>query len=657
MEKRNNKNINFKELDSFIQNCLDKYFYVEPWKKLYDRTGRFHHDIISDKSTIPDLIIYNKSFNKSDCFYESNFNSYVKFPRMRFILRPKYKKEYNPTVTYGNEENAVLYYYKSKNIKDFKDKLNENLNINLINNSPKVERIEKQNKKTKTFFKENKMDDDEEEEEEDPEWANDNVEDFNKIKIEFKAIPETVENQINKNIKLNNSSNNSQINQQKEDKNIIDIDKFFMDENLEQKQVQSAETVNFNNDNFNDFIGNVFNNNNIINKSKENLKNFSDNNDNLMKRENNLNINKTNNSNEYFDIFDTENKYKNIYVEDENTYNNDNNSNNNNESKDEDIDYFDIPNKKEGKDKTPQKNNNLNSPNNYLNNNYLINLNNQNLINRRFMNNKYVNNINNSNRHNLINPLPYNNINLLGMNMPNYSNYSNFNPNNMYLANNVQYIENNKKMYINNLNNTIYTYNLQNQLLNNINKNYTINQNNVCHNIIPINSNNYSIPTSYISLNNNLNHIPFNYNCGNSNNVNRNFINNINNNVNMYSLRQNNNNNNINYYPKKNEQKINYICNLNRNEEIFEKMNPLEYSENPTNLVIIKNMNKKKWIVFEKDKGNYIHNFNTKELYEYLEENNTEESFKNITINDSETDYYFPTKEIYVNLKRFYSKN
>ena len=71
MEKRNPYSINFKEFDLFIQSCLDKYFYAEPWKKLYERTGKLHRDIISDKSTIPDLIIYNKTFNKSDCFIES----------------------------------------------------------------------------------------------------------------------------------------------------------------------------------------------------------------------------------------------------------------------------------------------------------------------------------------------------------------------------------------------------------------------------------------------------------------------------------------------------------------------------------------------------------------------------------------------------------
>ena len=57
---------NFKESDLFIQSSLDKYFYVESWKKLYELTGKLHKDIISDKSIIPDLIIYNKTFNKSD---------------------------------------------------------------------------------------------------------------------------------------------------------------------------------------------------------------------------------------------------------------------------------------------------------------------------------------------------------------------------------------------------------------------------------------------------------------------------------------------------------------------------------------------------------------------------------------------------------------
>ena len=70
----------------------------------HDRTGKLHRDITIDKSTISDLIIYNKTFNKSECFLESSMKTYIKFPRMRFIIRPKYKKEYNPLATYGKDD-------------------------------------------------------------------------------------------------------------------------------------------------------------------------------------------------------------------------------------------------------------------------------------------------------------------------------------------------------------------------------------------------------------------------------------------------------------------------------------------------------------------------------------------------------------------------
>ncbi len=121
-------------MDLFIQKSLEIYFYVDPWKKLYERTGRIHRDVISDKSTIPDLIIYNKKFNKSECFYEMNNSTYVEYPRIRFILRPKCRKEYNPTSTYGKKDE--VYYIKGKNlyknedsssIDEYEDEQKENL--------------------------------------------------------------------------------------------------------------------------------------------------------------------------------------------------------------------------------------------------------------------------------------------------------------------------------------------------------------------------------------------------------------------------------------------------------------------------------------------------------------------------------------------------
>ena len=100
-----NNEILLKKLDDFIQFSLDKYFYVDSWEKLYIVSGDNHYDIISDKSTIPDLIIYNKSFNKNKCFFYANKNDkYNKFPRVQFLLRPKKFKNYDPSCTYGDEK-------------------------------------------------------------------------------------------------------------------------------------------------------------------------------------------------------------------------------------------------------------------------------------------------------------------------------------------------------------------------------------------------------------------------------------------------------------------------------------------------------------------------------------------------------------------------
>ena len=94
----NNPKNNLKKLDNFIQESLYKYIQVKAWDELYKNTGKDHKEIISNKSTIPDLVIYNKGFNKLDCFYYPNKKrENIKFPRILFILRPKKVKEYNPS--------------------------------------------------------------------------------------------------------------------------------------------------------------------------------------------------------------------------------------------------------------------------------------------------------------------------------------------------------------------------------------------------------------------------------------------------------------------------------------------------------------------------------------------------------------------------------
>ena len=338
------KNIRFKkfrELDLFIQNSLDKYYFVDPWKKLYDRTGKLHRYIISDKSTIPDLIIYNKTFNKSECYFESNDKSFIKFPRMRFILRPKYKREYNPSVTYG-KDNEVYFYIKKES--------SENKNNKYIQekNSDEVEKEESlfntgfdsklidEPKNKKNMLKKLEEDDDEEE----PEWANDNVEDFGNSKIEFKAIPKTLEDKMIEEIGIEKEKKINE-NLDKNEKN-INIDDFFKDNNninfIEDEK--SKNNINNNENNNNDIIYEELkdfmkNENNEKNKIKEetNIEIFDNNNEN----KNNFNE-QSENISEHFNIFDIENKFNDIFIGDKNS-NNTNNSNENNINKQNDNNF------------------------------------------------------------------------------------------------------------------------------------------------------------------------------------------------------------------------------------------------------------------------------------------------------------------------------
>ena len=72
---------NHKALDEFIQKSLDKYEFVDPLEEMYEATGIFSKFIVSNKSAIPDLVIWNKKFNKNECFYEASSKDYNPFPR------------------------------------------------------------------------------------------------------------------------------------------------------------------------------------------------------------------------------------------------------------------------------------------------------------------------------------------------------------------------------------------------------------------------------------------------------------------------------------------------------------------------------------------------------------------------------------------------
>ena len=740
MEKNNTRFKKFKELDLFIQNSLDKYFYVEPWKKLYERTGKLHRDIISDKPTIPDLIIYNKTFNKSDCFIESNEKTFIKFPRKRFILRPKYKKEYNPLSTYGEDE---VYFYNKKetyqNINDipsdnkFKERKNINKNETFLkqnNNSDLdnklIEQKEQINEKKQYFNKEN-----EEDEEEEPEWANDNVNNYCNSKIEFKAIPKFLEDKIIEDLgNIKEEVNNKNL--QHLEENNIDVDNFFRsnsENNLNKNQISNS---NNNSNLFQEIKEFMSSENNEGNALKEES-NFDKNNDNDFINDYNLSIEKPENINEHYNIFDTENKFNDIFIgkqkykysennqqETSNEYGNNRlrnnsrffNSNNNNiylkQTKDTEeeakiknlIMLQQIQKQRENQQYLQlieiQKNNNqlignqndqnlminqlsyLRNSNIPYSNDQIQYYNNQNLLLNNSLYNKinYLNNINFQDNNtnflgkNNINYFPFNNnIQHTKMIYPNSNrfnkmNVSNLNYNN-YNMNNVN-SNNSQEIYVNNANSTIYRNNYYKNYLNNLNNNINIYQKATENNseFSRLNNINYNNVNSINRIEDNIfppniwkntqiernSSIVYNYNL--SNNIN-NKENNINNNINNNISKNYNNNNNKNKNEQKNSQKDIKEKEINENNSKY--INPADFLENPT-LIFTKNLEKKIWFVFNKD-NSIIHNFNSEELLKFLEEekNKNGKSLEEFIINDFETDIVFPAKEIYENLKNYYS--
>ena len=84
----------------------------------------------------------------------------------------------------------------------------------------------------------------------------------------------------------------------------------------------------------------------------------------------------------------------------------------------------------------------------------------------------------------------------------------------------------------------------------------------------------------------------------------------------------------------------------------MQNINPTDYLENPS-LILNKNLDKKFWLVLNKSDGSIIHNFNSEELFKFLEEKNKDEkSLEEFKINDIDTDFVFPAKEVYENLKK-----
>ena len=154
-----------KKNDENIQNLfLNNYKYYDENPQFKKITGNNYDLIISHKSTIPDLVIYNQVFNKNECFLEANRKENNYYPRKPFYIK-------------FNEKEKYEYINKNEN-----DKENQRTKINKV-----IENVHRD--------EDNEDDDENEEEEEDEEKD-----------ISFENIKENINNL---NYDLRNSSQGS----------------------------------------------------------------------------------------------------------------------------------------------------------------------------------------------------------------------------------------------------------------------------------------------------------------------------------------------------------------------------------------------------------------------------------------------------------------
>ena len=247
-----------KSLDEFIQGCLNKYKPVEnPDPSLYANTTEQEKDlIISKKSTIPDLVIWNKNFNKNDCFADANNEIQSDFPRFRFYLRlgnkdkgGKNKNEKNKNKEKKNKKNKKEKNNNLNNEEDNKEGIDNltqdmnNLNINIFekkemnNMNTNNEKKKKEKKKKNNKNKENKI---------------------NENQNKFNINPNNIVNNKYDNMNNMNNMNNNNFYPQK-----IGLDNQHMNNQMNNFNVLNNKfSMSYNNNNMGLGNNNNYNNNN-----------------------------------------------------------------------------------------------------------------------------------------------------------------------------------------------------------------------------------------------------------------------------------------------------------------------------------------------------------------------------------------------------------
>ena len=267
--------------DESIQNLLNQYKYQETRKEFYENTGEYSDLVISHKPTIPDLVIYNKPFNKNECFYDADTREMNSFPREKFYITftdedKKLYKKFNNTNNNKRKKETQKEANKDKEEqkKDSTPNLKENSTYDTTTDAKKEE-VESENKEKENEVKE------EEEEEEKEEEGNEEVNDE-------EVNDDSSDGSIDENDFRENENNNYQENKEQggnlsKQKQIMDNSDVFSDISnltvLKDLEFFPKNYKNFSNlaENFNNFNNktNQINNDNMSSFLDDNYRDFS----------------------------------------------------------------------------------------------------------------------------------------------------------------------------------------------------------------------------------------------------------------------------------------------------------------------------------------------------------------------------------------------
>ena len=274
--------------DEWIQFILNNYKYYEEKKEFDENTGDDVDLVISHKPIIPDLVIYNKTFNKNNCFIEGNIKERNNFPRKQFVIRFTEKdkeqlKKFNLNRKNKEREKKNENFLQQDSKKDNNDYINNYINNNK-NKDNGNEEIQKNEIKIENMDKNADKINEEKEKVKDMEGEEDEKESDNEVE---KSSEENEDEDEKKEEKENYNNPKEQLkNEEKKNFNINNNNFQNFDEGISNLCAASKESYEFYPKNYKKNTNQKNNNMNINNNFNNNILN-----NNSMKDTNNINQN------------------------------------------------------------------------------------------------------------------------------------------------------------------------------------------------------------------------------------------------------------------------------------------------------------------------------------------------------------------------------